>query len=216
MTVADPNYRYYVELKGTIQSEERVIAPFTEREVAYYRNRCYSVNEETETVRDANGNTRTRVAKAEHEIANEKSQVAVFLKDQSCDTPVYIDIESFGGDVDLQTGCDRFEPQNSIWMQSHMNMFHRWAPFGGSRFLGYRLKEEVLYNNQPIYALGELYRNGDRVYIGKSVISKKPSKLSYKSEDQLISDTKKAKMLSMVIGGGAAVIGLVLVVLHFV
>lgn len=73
MTVADPNYRYYVELKGTIQSEERVIAPFTEREVAYYRNRCYSVNEETETVRDANGNTRTRVAKAEHEIANEKS-----------------------------------------------------------------------------------------------------------------------------------------------
>ena len=91
MTESDPNYHHYVELKGVLQSEEPVEAPFTERRVAYYKNRCYSVNEETRTERDSNGNTRTRVVKTENEISNENSSTPVFLTDSTCDTRVYID-----------------------------------------------------------------------------------------------------------------------------
>lgn len=218
MTDVDPNYHHYVELKGTLYSETPVTAPFTEREVAFYTNCCYSVSEETYTERDSNGNTRTRTRKKESQISSESSSISVYLKDTSTDQKVYIDVGSFADDIDLQQGCDRFESSNSSWMQRHPNFYSNWNHHhgGSTRFLGYRLVEKLLYANQPIYVLGEIYRNGDRVCVGKSVIAKKPSTLTYKSEDQLVNDTKKQKTMSLVIGGIGCLVGIVCIVMNFV
>lgn len=213
MTDADPNYHHYVEIKGTLQSEDSVVAPFIEKAVAYYENKCYAVNEEKRTMCDSNGNTTTRMVKVENEITSEKSSVPMYITDNSSDIKVYIDIESFGSDKDLQSGCDRFEPKNSTWLQYNINRYS-WGNYGGAQLLGYRLKESVLYNNQPVYVLGELYKHGDRMCIGKSVVAKKPSMFSYKSEDQLVSDTKREKVMSLVFGGGAAAVGLVMVFMY--
>lgn len=217
MSSADPNYHQYVELKGTLYCDSPVQAPFTERDVAFYKNTCYSVSEETYTEKDSNGNTRTKTKKSENQISSESSSVPVYLKDASSDQKVYIDIESFAGDIDLQEGCDRFEPADSGWLQRHQSFYSSWNNYrnSGSRFLGYRLVEKLLYANQPIYILGEIYRNGDRVCIGKSVVSKKQSMLSYKSEDQLVADIKKQKNMSVVIGGIACLAGIVCIVMNF-
>ncbi len=215
MAGADPNYRHFVELKGILQSVEPVKAPFTEREVAYYRNQCYSVNEETQTEKDSNGNTRTRVVKKENEIANERSSVDIFLKDDSSEECVYVDLESFGGDADLQAGCDRFEEENSAWVKQNLSLQTTSNSFHGAKFLGYRLKESVLNNHQPVYVLGELFKNGNRLYVGKSCVAKKPSKFTYKSEDQLVADTKKQRLLSLAIGIGAALVGIFILIQHF-
>lgn len=217
MASADPNYHHYVELKGTLFSDEPVQAPFTERKVAFYKNSCYSVSEETYTEKDSNGNTRTQTRKSENKISSESSSVPVYLKDASSDQKVYIDIESFGGDLDLQDGCDRFEQAGSGWLQRHQSFSSGWSSRcgSGSRFLGYRLVEKLLYADQPVYVLGELYRNGSRLYIGKSVVSKKQSMLSYKSEDQLVADIKRQKNMSVVMGGIACLIGIVCIVMNF-
>ena len=215
MISADPNYRHYVELKGTLHSVAPVNAPFTGREVAYYSNQCYTVSEETRTEKDSNWTTRTRVVNNENEIASEKSSVDIYLKDPSCEHPVYVDLESFGGDVDFQTGCDRFETHNSAWARQNnmgqmlLNNAH------GAKFLGYRLKEKLLNHNQPVYVLGEIFRNGERLYVGKSCLAKKPSKFTYKSEDQLVADTKKQKLFSLVLGAGAVLIGIFILARHF-
>ena len=42
-------------------------------------------------------------------------------------------------------------------------------------FRGYRIIEDVIPLNSPIYALGEIYRNGPDVYIGRSVAAEYPS-----------------------------------------
>lgn len=42
-------------------------------------------------------------------------------------------------------------------------------------FRGYRIIEDVVPLNSPIYALGEIYRNGTDVYIGRSVAAEYPS-----------------------------------------
>ncbi|MDO4400350.1 MAG: hypothetical protein Q4D27_05305 [Coriobacteriia bacterium] len=42
-------------------------------------------------------------------------------------------------------------------------------------FRGYRIIEDVVPLNSPIYALGEIYRNGPDVFIGRSVASEFPS-----------------------------------------
>lgn len=211
MSASDPNYRHYVELKGTLFCEESLTAPFTERPAAYYVSKSYMVSEETRTVRDSKGNVRSKIEKSETLISDEKSSAAIYLKDQSSDTAVYIDVESFGGCMDLQKGCDRFERRDSEWMQRNQPYYNRWNRQAGAQLLGYHLKEELLNVEQPIYILGEMYQNGGKYYIGKSVAAKKPSKLSYKSEEQLISDTKNQKLYSAVIGGVAALIGIFMI-----
>lgn len=217
MASADPEYHHYVELKGTLFSDTPVQSPFTERAVAFYKSSCYSVNEETYTQKDSHGNTRTETRKKENQISSESSSVPIYLKDASSDQKVYIDIESFSGDVDLQQGCDRFEQAGSGWLQSHPAFLSGWdrSRNSGSRFLGYHLVEKLLYTNQPVYVLGEVYRNGDRVCIGKSVIAKKQSMLSYKSEDQLVADIKRQKNMSLAMGGIACFAGLICIVMSF-
>ncbi len=212
MLSTDPSYRHYVELKGVINSEEPVTAPFSGRQAAFYSNQCYSVNEETQTKRDSQGNTRTEIVKKENQISSEKSPVPTFLKDPSSETPVYIDMDSFGGAVELQPGCDRFEAHNSSWLQQNHHYVSRWNYYPQARFLGYRLKEQLLAANQPIYALGELYASGGRYYIGKSYVDKKHSKLTYKSEDQLVNDTKNKKWLAIAIGAGCIAIGIFMII----
>lgn len=211
MSVSDPNYHHYVELKGTLYCEDKLIAPFTERPAAYYVSKSYIVSEETRTVRDSKGNMRSKLEKSETLISDEKSSAAVYLKDQSCDTPVYIDMESFGSDMDLQKGCDRFEHKDSEWLRRNQSYYSRWDRQTSAQLLGYHLKEELLNVEQPLYILGEMYLNGGKFYIGKSVIAKKPSKLSYKSEEQLVSDTKNKKLYSAIIGGAAALLGIIVI-----
>ena len=63
--------------------------------------------------------------------------------------------------------------------------------YGGGRFLGYRLIEKIFPANCPVYVLGEWLRMGDRYIIEKAHLAKKPSILSYKSEDQIVQDHKK-------------------------
>ena len=212
MLTHDPEYHHYVELKGQLHSDSAITAPYTEQAVAYYRNKCLAVYEETIVERDANGNTRRRVVKKEREMASEESSAPVYITDSGSGQKVFVDIQSFVGDCDFQSGCDRFEPQGSAWGNRFQNSFH-WSSYGNSRFLGYHLQEEVLYSNQPVYILGELYKNGDNYYIGRSVVGKKPSKFSYKSEDTLIQDMKSKKQASYLVGGLMALFGLALIVM---
>jgi fermentation-respiration switch protein FrsA (DUF1100 family) len=47
-------------------------------------------------------------------------------------------------------------------------------PQGGS-FRGYRLVEDVVPLASPVYCIGEIYRNGTDVYMGRSVASEYPT-----------------------------------------
>ncbi len=210
---SDINFRHYVEIKGLVNSEQEVIAPFIERPVAYYRNKTSSVSEVEEVRRDNKGNTRRVMRKQENLIANEASSTRVFIKDNSSDKKIFIDIDGFGNDLDLIESCDRIETENSAWMRRHPNMFGGFnrSGYGSSRFIGYRLVEHVLNVNSPLYILGEIYKYGDEYHIGKAVLTKKASKVTYKSEDQLVEDTHKQKNMSLVFGGILVLIGLFMV-----
>ncbi len=214
MTSADPNYRHYVELKGSLVCASPLKSPFAERPAAYYSNRCLSVSEQTSTYRDNDGHSHTRTTKQENEISSEQQSAEAYLKDNSCDIPVFINFDSFGGDLDLMECCDRFEPSGSAWCSSFGVRFSGMG-FGGGRFLGYRLIERIFPANGSVYVLGELLRMGDRYVVEKAHLAKKPSILSYKSEDQIVQDNKKDQIMSLVIGGGMVLVGIVMLVMHF-
>lgn len=217
MSATAPDYRHYVEIKGTAQRDEAMMAPYSGRNVVYYRNRCLSVYEETRTVTDNEGHRHTQRYQREDELASEASPADFFIKDQSSDVKVYVDMESFGGNAELVSACDRFESQTSSWIRDNQSRFQFlnqgfYGGRSGSRLLGYRFKESILPAGQPLYLLGELYKMGDRFYIGKALTAKKPSALSYKSEDQLVEETKQSKLIGIVISAIMVLAGIYLII----
>ena len=215
LSATDSNYRHYVELKGNVFTKEKVTAPFTEREVAYYEDTTYAVSEEVRHYTDKDGHHRSSTQKKEEKLSHECSMVPVYMRDDSYVEGICIDVESFGADADLQSGCDRMEQETSQWMQRHSHYRGMWGHGTGAKFLGYRLVEKVLLANQPIYVLGELYKQGNSYYVGHSRIGQKASKLSYKSEDELVAGNQSAKRMSWVIAAVAAVIGIIVISQNF-
>lgn len=95
-----PNFRQYCELVGTAQHEGGVVAPYSRKQVAYYEIRCYRIENR------GSGDVETLVA-------HEKSFDPFYFKDASCDTPIYVDINSFGDHVLLINSTNHIEGPNS-------------------------------------------------------------------------------------------------------
>ena len=93
------NYRHYCELIG-VSSDKGVVAPYSQREVAYYDIRCYRVDYK-------NGQ------EVESLVAHETSIDPFYFTDASSDKPVYVDLASFGGNVILVNSTNHIEGPNS-------------------------------------------------------------------------------------------------------
>lgn len=214
MRTTDPSYRHYVELKGDLVCSAPLTSPFASRSAAYYSNRCASVSEQTSTYHDNEGNRHTRVSKHENELSREHQSTEAYIKDSSCPTPIYVNFESFGNDIDLMECCDRFEPTGSEWSNRFGSRYSRRMNMGG-RFLGYHLTERFFPSSTPVYILGEVLRMGDRYVAEKAHIAQKPSKLSYKSEEQLVHEQQNAQKSALLIGGALVIAGVVMIIMQF-
>ncbi len=93
-------YRQYCELTGTSMRQGGVTAPYSQRQVAYYDVRCYRIE-------SANGRD------VETLVAQERSIDPFYFTDGSCDTPVYVDLSSFGDDAILVQSMNHIEGPNS-------------------------------------------------------------------------------------------------------
>ena len=94
-------YRHYCELVGTSMASGGVIAPYSRRSVAYYDIKCYRID-------SAYGGGQTETL-----VAHEQSIDPFFFTDPSSDTPVYVDLESFGENVILVNSTNHIEGPNS-------------------------------------------------------------------------------------------------------
>ena len=127
------NHRQYCELVGTSMPTSGVIAPYSKREVAYYDIRCYRIESkagvETETL-----------------IAHETSIDPFYFKDASCDTPVYVDLKSFGKNVILVNSTNHIEGPNSEFAKAAANHLTASGASGGAMAIvgGIRERAAVL------------------------------------------------------------------------
>lgn len=94
-------YRHYCELVGTSMASSGITAPYSRRPVAYYDIKCYRIDSTY-----GGGQEETLVA-------HEHSFDPFFFTDPSSDTPVYVDLESFGNNVILVNSTNHIEGPNS-------------------------------------------------------------------------------------------------------
>ncbi len=245
-----PGFRHYCELVGTAQTQGGVVAPYSQRKVAYYEVRCYRIE---------------RVGGADREtlVANEHALDPFYFTDGSSSEKVYVDVASFGGNRMLVNSRNHVEgPQSDFakavgagassgtrpvpggtsptagapaaasglasdfgpgmgdpgFFAPGLGGFMGGMPLGGyvmggmpgrdrdsgaadvlvgmgmgaligalaqqgvqdqlnpqAEFRGYRVVEDVVPLGSSVYCLGELYRAGDRAYVGRSVSKSYPS-----------------------------------------
>lgn len=207
------DYRQYVELKGPAFVNQPVTTPFSNQSVAYCESRLQQVTEEKERYRDSKGNYHDRINKREHTISNEKSGEAIYLRDSASGTQILLDLSASGCKLDIPTTYDRFEPKNNL--HNH-RFFHSFSyNSNDASTLGFRMNEKTIKVNQMLYVIGEAFKTGDQIMIGRPMDSKKPFIISTKSEDDLVNHGKRNAQIALLGGIAAIVAGIVCIVMYF-
>ena len=201
-------YREFVELKGTISSDNLLETPFSNRKVAYCESKLTQVIETKEQYRDSNGNMQTRIKKQENTISNEKSSQEISMTDSSSNEKVVLEINGVGCKLDIPKTFDRFEPKNNLRSYRYFNSF-AWDRYGAET-LGFKMIEETIEVDQNLYVIGEAFKVGDTIHIGKPQDSKKPFIVTTKSEDDLVNNSKQNAMFALIGGIIAIVIGIIM------
>lgn len=203
------DYREFVELKGNVLSTNLTETPFSNRQVAYCKSRLAQVIEIKEQYRDSNGNMRTRVNKQENTISEEKSSQEIELLDGSTNESVVLEINGVGCKLDIPKTFDRFEPKTNLGNYRYFNSFS-FNRFGAET-IGFKMTEETIDNNQQLYVIGEAFKVGNKIHIGKPQDSKKPFIVTTKSEEDLINKSNQTAMFTLIGGIIAIVVGIVMV-----
>lgn len=106
LSATSDNYRHYCELVGSSMASGGVTAPYSRKQVAYYDIKCYRLDA------TSGGGQRETL------VAHEHSFDPFFFTDLSCDTPIYVDLESFGNNVILVNSTNHIEGPNSDFAQA--------------------------------------------------------------------------------------------------
>jgi len=201
-------YREFVELKGNAVSDILTETPFSNRMVVYCQSKLKQVTEIREQYRDNNGNLRTRVRKDETTLSDEKSSQEISMNDNSSDESVVIEINGVGCDLDIPKTFDRFELKNNLGGYRYFNSFS-WNRFGAET-LGVKMIEETIEENQSLYVIGEAFKVGDSIHIGKPQDSKKPFIVTTRTEEDLINSTNLNMKIALICGIIAIIAGICL------
>ena len=200
------DYREFVELKGNIVSDNLVETPFSNRNVAYCESRVAQVTETKEQYRDSNGNTRTRVIKHENTISEERTSQEISIIDNSTNSPVVLEINASGCNLDIPKTFDRFETKGNLNNYKYFNSFS-WGRYG-SDTIGFKMTEKTIDANQNLYVIGEAFKVGDTIHIGKPQDNKKPFIVTTKSEEDLVNSSNQKAKFALIGGIILTIIGI--------
>ena len=203
------DYREFVELKGNVLSTNLTETPFSNKQVAYCKSKLSQVIEIKEEYRDSNGNMRTRVNKQENIISEEKSSQEIELLDDSTNESVVLEINGIGCKLDIPKTFDRFEPKANLGNYRYFNTFS-FNRFGAET-IGFKMTEETIDSNQQLYVIGEAFKVGNKIHIGKPQDTKKPFIVTTKSEEDLVNKSKQTSLFTLIGGIIAIVIGIVMI-----
>lgn len=202
------DYREFVELKGTIVSNNLVETPFSNRKVAYCESKVSQVTEVREQYRDQNGHMQTRVRKNENIISSEKTSQEISLVDTSTNEEVVLDVNGTGCKFEVPETFNRFENKNNIGNYRYFNSTS-WNRYGADT-LGFKMVEKTIEPNQSLYVIGEAYRVGNKLHIGKPQDDKKPFIVTTKSEEDLVNKNNQMAKIELIGGIIAIVVGILM------
>ena len=130
------------------------------------------------------------------------------MKDNSSNEPIILEINGTGCKLDIPKTFDRFEPKGNLGNYRYFNSFS-WNRFGAET-LGFKMTESTIGENQSLYVIGEAFRVGNTIHIGKPQDTKKPFIVTTKSEEDLVNNSNQKALFYLVGGVIAIVVGIIM------
>jgi len=203
-------YRHFVELKGFAGAESGQKAPFSAKNVAYFNAELYQVYEETETTRDDKGVVRQHLVRHESLLTDQKSSGMITIQDTQPGEKVYFDIAQSGLQLETSKTLDKFEPVESMGRYSFFGSL-KYSPLG-AKTLGFRMVENTILLGQTLYAMGDAWLEGAKIFMGKPIDEKKPFILSVRNENDIVSSNKSGATAALVFGILLAIAGILIMI----
>ena len=126
--------------------------------------------------------------------------------DDSTDEAVILEINGTGCKFDIPKTFDRFEPKGNLGSYRYFNSFS-WNRLGAET-LGFRMTEKTIDANQALYVIGEAFKVGNTIHIGKPQDNKKPFIVTTKSEEDMINKSKQNEWMALIVGIVVIIIGI--------
>ena len=186
----------YVEIEGVLATDEQVVTPFTEKEVAYYEADMTELYEiDTGTKKDGS----SIVSKREKKRESFRSQAKLYIEDAATGDRIPI---AGGARMDVVPTYTHTEPVESA---SNIGYFlsHTYES-SGSRTIAYRMREKTLPLNQTVYVLGEITETDRELTLRASTNVVRPFMVSRDSAVLLIKNAKLVSVLALI--GGVALV----------
>jgi hypothetical protein len=203
-------YRHFVELKGSAGAEPLQKAPYSAKNVAYFDADIYQVYEETETTKDDKGVLHNNLVKHEEHLTNQKSSGMITIQDAQSGEKVYFDIAQSSLQLDTSKTLDKFEPAESMGRYSFFGSL-KYSPLG-AKTLGFRMVENTISLGQALYAMGDAWLEGAKIFMGKPIDAKKPFILSVRNETDIVSSNKSGATAALVFGILLAIAGILIMI----
>jgi len=215
-------YRDYVELKGRVVCDAPITGELSDTPAAICETTVQRLVERREERRDAQGNVRTEWRKTTETVSQNRREAVFYLEDDTG----RIQVKPTAKAAELVKVVDRFEAPGAAEQMSGGSVVLSHGAFrvalsaaglfgSSSRTLGYKFIERILPVGSRLYALGEVADTDDEGVVLRAPsddAKKKPYLLSTKTEEELVSASKKSSRIMRVIAAVLAAGGVALAV----
>lgn len=161
------------------------------------------------------GRSEERTRRSSEVVSQNRRSVEFWVEDDSG----RVKVDPTGASVDLMQVVDRFEPGEPSLLGGSIsigglsiNLGGGGFRGGGSRTIGYRVREKTLPVGRRVYVLGEASTGSGELMIHKSVERGKRFLISLKSDEELVRSAGKAARVLYFSAIGSGALGVVLLV----
>lgn len=181
-----------IEISGTIEAENPIKTPFSQKPCVYYE---YELERQTESEENPGQYIWRR-------MTQDSSSTPFWIKDETGRVMVYPE----GAKVEAPDVDERLIHEESDYpiIQDFLNLIRGFPA---------RVKEKALLLNTPVYILGEAMQSEKEMVVqkGKSLFL-----ISYKSEEQVEKELEKSITILATLGILGLIIGLILVIVDLI
>ncbi|GAB4380414.1 MAG: E3 ubiquitin ligase family protein [Elainellaceae cyanobacterium] len=180
------SWREYVKVTGMIECDRPLTSELRQEPCVHYTMSVRREYEETVTVKDDKGETRTETRRGSETLSNNQQSVPFWLKDDTG----WIEVNPDRAEIDTVQILDEFRPDSGYGGRISYGRFAlNVGTFPSARrTLGYHYSESVLPIQRRLFALGTLSDSGGRLTLQRPTESGQQFILSLKSEEELVRD----------------------------
>lgn len=208
------SWREYVKVSGAIECDHPLVSQLRQEPCVHYTMTVRREYEETVTVKDDQGETRTETRRSSETVSSNQQSVPFRLQDYTGT----VEVNPNGAEIETVKVLDEFHPEQGYGGRISYGRFSlNVGGFpSGRRTLGYHYSEAILPLQRRLFVVGMISDYDGRLTLQKPTEPGKRFILSLKTEDELTRNADRMAQFSFYAMLACVAIGVVLILIGLI